>query len=285
MERKIYIDEKELSRILSAVSNICKGKIRFFHDASQYYISSHRENLRFCSMLSRSPKSNYLCTQCNKAANDRCRETRAFHCYFCHASLLEMMYPVLYEGEYVGHISIGQFRSRHRAADDSYFGRLGSLTDIDTGRLRKAYYSQPLIGTEDIKGAELLLEMTARLLCERGVFFTDHRDTISRIEQYVRDHLPGDLSLQAIAGHVYINPSYLSAMYHKATGVPLSKFIQSERINRASYLLSTTTLPIADIACAAGFRDPNYFSKVFQAQVSCLPREFRKKIATGEIIF
>lgn len=285
MDQKIYIDEKALSDILYTVSSICKGKIRFFHDATKYYISNNRENLRFCSILSRWPKTNFLCTQCNETANDRCREMRACHCYFCHANLIEIMYPVLFEDTYVGHISIGQFRSKHKTADDAYFDRLRELSGIDRDRLRRAYYSQPVIGAEEIRGAEQLLAMTARLLCEKGVFFTDHRDAVSRVEQYVRDNLAGDLSLGEIAKHVYMNPSYLSAMYHKATGVNLSKFIQCERVTRASYLLTTTTLSIAEISAAAGFRDPNYFSRVFQAQVSCLPREYRKKLAKGEIVF
>ena len=285
MEQKIQIDEKELSRILSMISGICKGKIRFFHDATRYYISNNRENLRFCSILSRAPKTNFLCTQCNEAANDHCRETLACHCYYCHASLIEIMYPVLFEGVYVGHISIGQFRSKHRSADDAYFNHLSNLCGVSREHLQKAYHSQPFIGAEEIKGAEQLLAMTARLLCETGVFFTDHRDAVSRVEQHVRDNLAGDLSLRQIASHVYMNPSYLSAMYHRATGVPLSKFIQRERITRASYLLTTTTLSIAEISAAAGFRDPNYFAKVFQAQVNCLPRDYRTKLAKGEIVF
>lgn len=285
MQQKIYIDETKLSLILSMLSKFCKGKIRFFDDASQYYLSGHRENLSFCSILSRSPKTNFLCTRCNETANDRCRETRSCYRYFCHASLVEIMYPVLYDGIYVGHVSIGQFRSKQKTANDAYLSYLNELTGICLEKIRKAYFSQPLMSAEQIKGAELVLEMTANRLCEEGVFVTEHRDSVNRIEHYIRSNLSGDLSLNKIAEHVFMNPTYLSAMYHKATGVPLSKYIQCERITRASYLLSTTTMSIADVSAAAGFKDPNYFSKVFKMAVLCQPREYRRKLAKGEIIF
>lgn len=54
MEPRIIIDEKKLSAILASLSKICKGKLRFLEDGSQYYINSDRRNLPFCRILSRS---------------------------------------------------------------------------------------------------------------------------------------------------------------------------------------------------------------------------------------
>lgn len=285
MRPRILIDEKKLSAILASLSKICKGKLRFLEDGSQYYINADRRNLPFCRMLSRHPNSNVLCTQCNEAANAWCRENRAFHCYYCHAQLVEMMYPVVFEGRYLGHVSIGQFRSRGRTADAAFFQEMSRLTGDSAELLKRAYHSQPLISEEEIRGAELLLKLTAGYLCSSGVFIHDKRDIIDSIERYVLDHLAESLTLESIARQMYMNPTYLSSLYRRATGRTLFEHIRSVRITRAVYLFTNSTLSVAEISRAVGFQDPNYFSKVFRSEHGCSPREYRKKLAQGEVIF
>ena len=121
-------------------------------------------------------------------------------------------------------------------------------------------------------------------MCEEGVFRIDYRSTINKIEHYIRSHLTGDLSLATIAAQIYVTPSYLSAMYHKATGITLSRYIQQQRIARAIYLFYNTTLSVAQVAAAVGFKDPNYFSKVFRRETGYPPQEYQKKLYTGEIV-
>ncbi len=285
MELKIYINEKKLSQTLFLISKVSKGKLRFFNDTTQLYISSHRENLNFCSILSRSPNTNCLCTRCNEAANIRCREMGTSYAYFCHANLVEIIYPCFYEGIYVGNIGVGQFRDRQKKIDETYLQRLSQLSGTSVDKLRKAYASQPTISPEEIKGIQILLEMTAMRLCENESFFTEGSDLVGKIERLVRDNLSSDLSLKNIANQVFMNPSYISAVYHKTTGVSLSTFIKTERVQRASYLLANTTMSIADVARSVGFKDANYFSRVFKSETDCLPREFRSKLAKREIIF
>lgn len=285
MEPRIIIDEKKLSAILASLSKICKGKLRFLEDGSQYYINSDRRNLPFCRILSRSPGSNALCTRCNETANARCRESRTFHCYFCHASLVEMMYPVIFEGRYLGNVNIGQFRSRTRTADAAFFDEMSRLTGSSAELLKKAYNSQPFISEEEIRGAELLLKLTAAHLCSSGVFIHDKRDIIDSIERYIHDHLAEPLTLESIARQMYMNPTYLSSLYHKATGRTLFEYIRRVRVTRAVYLFTNSTLSVAEVSRSVGFRDPSYFSKVFRAEHACSPREYRKKLAQGDVIF
>lgn len=80
-----------------------------------------------------------------------------------------------------------------------------------------------------------------------------------------------------------MNPSYLSAMYHKTTGMTLSQYIHQARISRSIYLFLNTTRSIAQIAADVGFRDANYFSRIFRKRTGMTPTEYRKQIAAGRI--
>lgn len=285
MDYRIIINEEKLSDILSMLSAFCKGKIRFYDNTTLTYKSKGRENTPFCSILSRAPASNLLCTKCNENANNRCRKRRSTYAYHCHAGLVEIISPIYYEGIYIGHIGIGQFRDTKDSPDPQYMSWLSELSGKDINRLKKTYTSQPMINSEGIKGASMLLEMTVRKLCEENVFSIDYHNTIVRVEQYIRDHINSNLTLADIASHVYMNPSYLSSMYHKATGNTLSHFIQQERVAQAIYYFSISAMSISEVASAVGFRDANYFTKVFRKETGYTPRDYRHKLTTGEIIY
>lgn len=284
MSYRINVNEERLDDILTPLSAVCGYKIRFFQDETQRWLGQPAENLPFCRLLEKSPKSNHLCTQCNEEANQRCKRQKQGQHYYCHAQLLEFVHPVWFEGTYMGNVNIGQFRSRRKPATDAQLKEWQTLTGVSIQEIKKAYALQPLISDKGMAGVSLLLELCAGRICEAGVFSIEYRDTVNKVEQYVQDHLGSELTLTEIAAHIYVNPSYLSAMYRKATGVPLFEYIQKERVHRASYLMRNSTKPVAEVAKLAGFKDPNYFSKVFRKEMGLSPREYRKKLSSGEII-
>lgn len=285
MDCKIIVNEEKLSDILAAFSAFSKGKIRFFDNATLTYRSRGRENTAFCSMLSRTPASNLLCTKCNEAANSRCRRRKSTYVYHCHVGLVEIISPIYYEGIYIGNIGVGQFRDTKELPDPQYLSYLSQQSGRDISQLKKAYSSLPMIHSEGIKGAAMLLEMVVKKLCEENVFSIDYHNTIVRVEQYIRDHIGEDLTLATIASHIYMNPSYLSSMYHKNTGNTITHYIQQERIAQAVYYFSISNMSISEVALAVGFNDANYFTKVFYKETGYTPRDYRRKLKTGEIIY
>ncbi len=283
MNYKIVIDEKKLFQIISPVSRFCKSRIRFFEDRSLSYLGDAREPVSFCQLLARYPQTCRLCTKCNEAANSRCKENRHSFSYLCHAGLIEITCPVWYKDIYVGNLSFGQFRRPKKQPDDASLAYWAGLTGLDPDKIRKAYMSQPLLDDKGIAGARTILELCVEKLLKEDVFYVGHQDSINRIEQYVHAHLSEPLTLEDIASHAYMNPSYLSAMYHKTTGMTLSQYIHQVRILRSIYLILNTTRSITQIAADVGFKDANYFSKVFRKRTGLTPTEYRKQIAAGTI--
>lgn len=283
MNYKIVIDEKKLFQILTPLSGFCKSRIRFFEDRSLTYLGDAKESVSFCQLLARYPGTCRLCTECNEAANTRCRKGTNSFSYLCHAGLIEIVCPVWYKDTYVGNLSFGQFRRPKKQADDASLAQWAELTGLSPDRIRKAYMSQPLLDENGIQGARTILELCAKKLLEEGVFYTGHQDSVNRIEQYINEHLADALTLESIAAHAYMNPSYLSAMYHRITGMTLSEYIHQVRISRSIYLILNTTRSVAQIASDVGFRDANYFSKIFRKKTGFTPTEYRRQIAAGNI--
>ena len=99
---------------------------------------------------------------------------------------------------------------------------------------------------------------------------------VARARQMVTTRLADqDLSVARLAEWLQCNPDYLSHLFHKETGVPLTRYINEQRMAQAKLLLESTSLSIKEIALAAGYSDAGYFARVFFQATGTTPTRFR----------
>jgi len=98
---------------------------------------------------------------------------------------------------------------------------------------------------------------------------------ISNIKRYILDNCGLDLSLNAVAKAVGLNPSYLSSFFKKETGVGFSEYIAGIRMKKAHELLCNTDVRIRDIARLVGYQDEKYFALVFKQTYGVTPSKYR----------
>ena len=89
--------------------------------------------------------------------------------------------------------------------------------------------------------------------------------------------LTADLTLKKFSAMLSLNPSYLSALFKKETGMTLTDFVTKKRIEHAADLLTSTGLQIQTVAQQCGILDVNYFTKAFKKIYKVTPSEYRKQ--------
>lgn len=99
---------------------------------------------------------------------------------------------------------------------------------------------------------------------------------VSSIKDYVHSHLSSNLTLAALSDVVNYNSAYVSRVFKQTSGINLSSYIITCRVNAAKELLQTTQDSISSIAEKVGFDTSQYFSMVFQKQVGLSPSKFRE---------
>lgn len=133
------------------------------------------------------------------------------------------------------------------------------------------------------------LKSWACLLIESGIelLAANHRNVSAltgKALAYIAEHLHEEgLSREQIAASVYLNPAYLSRLFKRETGLSLTDYIVSQRIDTAKALLIEGASKISNIAEATGYSHLSYFAKSFKRMVGMTPQEFRKQFhATKE---
>ncbi len=89
--------------------------------------------------------------------------------------------------------------------------------------------------------------------------------------EVLREGLP---RLAAIAG---VSPSHLARTLKAATGQTPTAFLNDLRLARAATLLTTTTLPIAEVSADCGFSELSYFYRLFRGRYGCPPHAYRQQ--------
>lgn len=94
---------------------------------------------------------------------------------------------------------------------------------------------------------------------------------------YIQLHLSENLSVDLLANNANLQPDYFSRLFFQSTGDRPISYIHEKRIERAQYLIATTSLSYPEIAEKTGFTSLPYFSKIFKKVTSLTPDVYKKK--------
>src|SRR3982751_3588634 len=74
-----------------------------------------------------------------------------------------------------------------------------------------------------------------------------------KTRKFIEEHSGEELSLRRVAKEVNIHPNYLSERFKQVTGMNFVEYVARTRFQKACKLLRDGSVPISEIAFAAGF--------------------------------
>jgi two-component system response regulator YesN len=98
---------------------------------------------------------------------------------------------------------------------------------------------------------------------------------IQKCRAYIQEHYQEDISLESAAHMFHFNASYFSTLFKAHTGMNLTDYIVSIRVDKAQQLLLHSPDKIVDIAKKIGYKDVGYFIRIFKREKGISPKKFR----------
>jgi len=121
-----------------------------------------------------------------------------------------------------------------------------------------------------------LLFFSKLITLVRNTSFTENRQIIQRMMSLVKKRYQEGITLSEIADAMHFSPNYLSTLFAKSTGESFSTFIMKYRIGKAKELLECGQYKIYEIGDMVGYKNPEYFTKVFKEIVGVTPSSYGK---------
>ena len=101
----------------------------------------------------------------------------------------------------------------------------------------------------------------------------------AEIKKYVDEHYKEKLTAKEVASRFFISEGHLSRVFKNHTGFTLNNYIIDKRMGEARKMLIFSDADIKDVAVSCGYRDLQYFYRVFKQSAGCTPREYREMYA------
>ena len=106
-----------------------------------------------------------------------------------------------------------------------------------------------------------------------------HDPRINAVCDYLNEHIAQEMKIETLAAMVFLSPSRLAHLFKNELGQTVYAWREAQRINRAKWLIQTTSLPLNKIALSVGYGDPVYFTRIFRKHNGIPPGEYRKRYA------
>ncbi|MFZ5945677.1 MAG: response regulator transcription factor [Bacillota bacterium] len=104
----------------------------------------------------------------------------------------------------------------------------------------------------------------------------DENFLVSQLKEYIAKNYKNKITLDDLAQIVHYNPSYISSLFKKITGLGINDYITSIRIKEAAKLLVETDKSIDDIASIVGLSNNSYITYLFKKSVGVTPSTYRR---------
>jgi two-component system response regulator YesN len=102
-----------------------------------------------------------------------------------------------------------------------------------------------------------------------------HSLIIKRAIRYIKENHQKNIILDEIAQNCHLSRFHFSHLFKKEVGVSVMDYLNKIRIDQAVFYLETTDLSVQEIANQVGFKDANYFSRLFKKHIHHTPTEYR----------
>lgn len=139
-------------------------------------------------------------------------------------------------------------------------------------------YNNPEDLARDMESQGIIMQLLSRFLAP--AVFQSSDSIISSVAlkamNHIITHLDGDLQVSSLAKMASLNADYFSRVFQKHTGWSVMSYIQQKRVERAQFLILTSTMSLEEISMHTGFKDIGYFNRIFKKVTGTTPGVYRK---------
>lgn len=235
----------------------------------------HWEQNRYCKAIQNTTDGKSMCLKSDIKLLEKCRDAKKIQTHICPAGLVDVAIPILYDGEILGYIMLGQMKPDEPFAEfENYISKLG----LDVIEMNEYYTSIPSFDSDKIKSVSNIASMFVKYILLENLLKPSLDYKTQNVVSYIDQNLDKNLSIQTISKNVNISKSVLYRLFHNEFGCTVSEYINKKRVEKSITLLTETDLPIEEISQMVGFSSISYYGQIFKKIKNTTPLKYRKTL-------
>ncbi|MBY0097232.1 response regulator [Mesobacillus maritimus] len=132
-----------------------------------------------------------------------------------------------------------------------------------------------LEGNSVFKLQEELLSIANHI---HSMYYSQSRDIMVQAKEFIADHFDKAITLEEVAEAVNLSPQYFSKTFKERSGCSFIDYLTELRVEHAKELIRSMQKSVKEVCFHVGYKDPNYFSRVFKKYTGVTPSDFRQSV-------
>lgn len=263
-------------------------------DIDGEYITEKTNYSEFCKVFRKNSTLSLFCEKCDLKALNKVLLSRTPYIYKCHSGLIDVIIPILYEGEIIGAFLIGQFlleNNQEFELEKILKENIGK--NIDLKLLQEKYKELTVISLEKLESIIRIVTYSTYYIadCIKNKKWLEMKNTVSKVKielsnskiapiiKYINEHINENISLSLGANLCNMSQSQFSRTFKKETGKTFKEYVLLKKNEQAKFYIKTTDKSFSEISDFLGFEDSSYFTKLFKKYEGITPKEYKKFIS------
>lgn len=273
-----YIFHKEKLEGLISDFYISTGIAMTLYDASGRIVAKSPIYTDCCACIRAKEARVESCDRSDKEHMELAAKSRQTCAYTCHAGLMEVITPIVYEDVVIAYLQIGQFRDTEQVySSRDRIRKTAEACGLPPEELLALYEKNPELSREKLRALLNIIHILIRSFWEDGLILRNRSMRSVKIEQYISEHLGEPLSVEALCRQFSMSKFALYSLFREEFHCTVNGYILEKRMALARKLLKGSTGNITQVAESCGFADYNYFIRVFRDRMGITPLQYRKQ--------
>jgi len=101
---------------------------------------------------------------------------------------------------------------------------------------------------------------------------------VAKVAMYLYENIGDDITIASLTKRFSVNKNALNDAFYKETSMSCMAYLEDMRMTLAKRCLQSSDLTVSEISDLCGYRDHNYFSKVFKKHTGMSATEYQKHV-------
>ena len=232
------------------------------------------QNNRYCRAVQNTERGSLACHRSDMDLLKKCEASRCVEQHICHAGLIDVAIPIIYDDLILGYIIAGRMRTE---TDFSKIYEYLRSLGVSTTEAYKSYLEIPTFDTERIKSISSIATMLVKYILLEKMLKPDTDDLAQKAVAFIDENLENDLTVKTISKYLNVSKNVLYNQFHERLHCTVNQYVTKRRIEKSLEFLLKTNLSIEDISQKVGFSGASYYSKAFKKQMGVSPLKYKKE--------
>ena len=123
---------------------------------------------------------------------------------------------------------------------------------------------------------ELTMRALRGMACTMAAAETEMSRIVKQVCQIIEREYMTNLPIPQIAERMHVSVNYLQSQFKRETGRTIRQYLTDVRVEQARRLLRKSSCKVSDVCSQVGYKDTDYFVRVFREVTGMTPNEYRK---------